>query len=291
MNLKSGLASALVKLSSALALLALTGCSNFQYLNFTVSHRGYLPARNLAYGADARQKLDVFVPQSVKPNGKVVVFFYGGSWRIGSKSDYRFVAQALTSRGFIAVLPDYRLHPQVIFPAFIEDGAAAVRWVRDNIATYGGDPNQVYLMGHSAGAHTAALLTLDGHYLKAVGLDRNFIRATAALSGPYDFPSFPENRAVFGREPDDPTIDPIIEPITFADGQAPPMLLIHGLRDNLVLPSNATSLAAHIRQAGGAVEHIEYANRGHGGVLIALAWPNQWLCPVLRDVTDFFNRH
>ena len=66
------------------------------------------------------------------PPAKVVIFFYGGSWRNGSKTDYRFVAQALTSRGFIVVLPDYRVYPQVIFPAFVEDGALAVRWVRDN---------------------------------------------------------------------------------------------------------------------------------------------------------------
>ncbi|MEY4917232.1 MAG: hypothetical protein RL616_1145 [Verrucomicrobiota bacterium] len=291
MNLKRALVSALIKMVMALSLLTLTGCTNFQYLNFTVSHRGYVPARNLAYGSDARQKLDVFVPESVKPNGKVVVFFYGGSWRVGSKNDYRFVAQALTSRGFITVLPDYRLYPQVTFPAFIEDGAAAVRWTRDNISKFGGDPNQIYLMGHSAGSHTAAMLTLDAHYLKAVGLNRNLIRATAALSGPYDFPSFPENRLVFGRATNDATIDPNIEPINFVDGQQPPMLLVHGLRDTLVKPSNAVNLTTRIRQTGGDVEFIAYPKRGHGGVLLALAWPNQWLCPVLADVTDFFNRH
>ncbi len=274
-----------------LSLLALTGCTNFQYLNFTLSHRGYVPTRNVAFGADARQKLDVFVPASVKPNGKVVVFFYGGSWRVGSKADYRFVAQALTSRGFIAVVPDYRLYPQVTFPAFIEDGAAAVRWTRDHIGAYGGDTNQIYLMGHSAGSHTAALLTLDEHYLKAVGLDRNIIRATAGLSGPYDFASLPENRAVFGRAANDPTIDPKIEPITFVNGKEPPMLVVHGLKDTIVDPSNSLSLVTHIRQAGGNVEYITYPNRGHGGVVIALAWPNQWMCPVLDDVTDYFNRY
>lgn len=275
----------------AVATMALTGCTNFQYLNFTVSHRGYTHTDDIAFGPDARQKLDVYLPTTVPANGKVVVFFYGGSWRVGSKTDYRFVAQALTSRGFIAVLPDYRLYPQVTFPAFVEDGAAAVRWTRDHIASYGGNTNQIYLMGHSAGSHTAALLTLDAHYLKAVGLDRNIIRATAGLSGPYDFPSLPENRAVFGREANDPTIDPKIEPVTFVDGQEPPMLLVHGLRDNIVDPTNSVSLATRIRQKGGDVEYITYPTRGHGGVVIALAWPNQWMAPVLADVTDYFNRH
>jgi len=275
----------------AVVTVALTGCTNFQYLNFTVSHRGYRCTKDIAFGPNARQKLDVYLPTAVPTNGKVVVFFYGGSWRVGSKTDYQFVAQALTSRGFIAVLPDYRLYPQVTFPAFIEDGAAAVRWTRDHISKYGGDTNQIYLMGHSAGSHTAALLTLDGHYLQAVGLDRSVIRATAGLSGPYDFPSLPENRAVFGREANDPTIDPQIEPITFVDGKAPPMLLVHGLRDTIVDPTNSASLAMRIHRAGGEVKHITYPNRGHGGVVIALAWPNQWLCPVLADVTEFFNEH
>lgn len=269
----------------------LTGCTNLQYLNFTVSHRGYVRTNNLAYGPDPRQKLDVYLPKNAGPNAKVVIFFYGGSWRVGSKTDYRFVAQALTSRGFIVVVPDYRLYPQVIFPAFVEDGASAVRWVRKNISSYGGDPDQIYLMGHSAGSHTAALLTLDAHYLKAVGLDRSVIRATAALSGPYDFLPNPENRPVFGMGTNDLAVDPKIEPITFVDGREPPMLLVHGLLDKIVLPANAVNLAARIRQAGGDVEHITYPKRGHGGVVIALAWPNQWMAPALADVTDYFNRH
>lgn len=118
---------------------------------------------------DPRQKLDVYRPKKMMPPAKVVIFFHGDSWRNGSKTDHRFVGQALTSRGFVVVIPDYRVYPQVIFPAFVEDGASAVRWVRDNISTYDGDKNQLYLMGHFAGSHIAALLTLDFRYLHAVG--------------------------------------------------------------------------------------------------------------------------
>jgi acetyl esterase/lipase len=269
----------------------LTGCTSLQMLNATVSHRGYVRTTDIAYGPDPRQKLDVYLPKKMVPNAKVVVFFYGGSWRSGSKTDYRFVAQALTSRGFIVVLPDYRLYPQVIFPAFVEDGASAVRWVRDNISTYGGDTNQLYLMGHSAGSHIAALLTLDAHYLKAVGLDRNVIRATATLSGPYDFTPNPWDRPVFGMGTDQTAIDPNIEPITFVDGKEPPMLLVQGLRDKIVAPSNAVNLAARIREAGGEVEYITYPKRGHAAVVVALVWPYQWLAPVLKDVAHYFNGH
>jgi acetyl esterase/lipase len=268
----------------------LTGCTSLQLLNATVSHRGYMRTTNIPYSDDPRQKLDVYVPNKLRPNAKVVIFFYGGSWREGSKTDYRFVAQALTSRGFIVVLPDYRLYPVVTFPAFVEDGASAVRWVRDNIATYGGDTNHIYLMGHSAGSHIAALLTLDAHYLKAMGLDRSVIRATATLSGPYDFIPNPWDRPVFGMATNDPAIDPKIEPITFVDGKEPPMLLVQGLRDKIVSPSNAVNLTARIREAGGEVQYITYRQLGHASVVVALVWPYQWLAPVLDDVTDYFNR-
>ena len=268
-----------------------TGCTGLQLLNATVSHRGYSRTLNLAYGQDPRQKLDVYLPKKIAPNAKVVIFFYGGSWRDGSKTDYRFVAKALTSRGFIVVLPDYRLYPAVTFPAFVEDGAAAVRWTRDHIADFGGDTNQLYLMGHSAGSHIAALLTLDAHYLKAVGLERNAIRATATLSGPYDFTPNPWDRPVFNQPTNATDINPQIEPITFVDGHEPPMLLVQGLRDKIVAPSNAINLAARIRQAGGQVTCITYPKRGHDAVVVALVSPYQWLAPVLDDVTEYFDEH
>ena len=291
MKIKRVLVSTLIIIMLAVTAFWLSGCTSLQMLNATVSHRGYSRTTDIAYRIDPRQKLDVYVPQKMAAPAKVVIFFYGGSWRGGSKTDYRFVAQALTSRGFIVVLPDYRVYPQVIFPAFVEDGALAVRWVRDNITNYGGDMNHVYLMGHSAGSHIAALLTLDARYLKAVGLDRNVIRATATLSGPYDFTPNPWDRPVFGMRTNETAINPDIEPITFVDGKEPPMLLVQGLRDKIVAPANAVNLAARIRAAGGEVDYKTYPKRGHASVVVALVWPYQWLAPVLNDVTDYFNRH
>ncbi|HZK82849.1 MAG TPA: alpha/beta hydrolase, partial [Humisphaera sp.] len=164
-----------------------TGCTGFDLLNAPVCGCGYLRTANIAYGDQPRQSLDVYRPRGAAANGRVVVFFYGGEWSAGKKADYRFAADALVSKGFVVVLPDYRLHPQVTFPAFVEDGAKAVRWTHDNISRFGGDPTHIYLMGHSAGAQIAALLTLDRHYLADVGLDTSVIRGTAGLSGPYYF--------------------------------------------------------------------------------------------------------
>jgi len=291
MKIKPILVSVLFVIALTDAAFWLTGCTELQMLNATVSHFGYVGKLNIAYGNDPRQKLDVYVPQKMAPDAKVVIFFYGGSWRGGSKTDYRFVAKAMTSRGFIVVLPDYRLYPAVTFPAFVEDGASAVRWVRDNISIYGGDTNHIYLMGHSAGSHIAALLTLDAHYLKAVGLGRNVIRATATLSGPYDFTPNPRDRPVFGMATNQTAIDAAIEPITFVDGKEPPMLLVQGLRDKIVPPANAVNLAARIREMGGEVKYVTYSKRGHAAVVVALASPYHWLAPVLNDVRDYFDRH
>jgi acetyl esterase/lipase len=146
-------------------------------------------------------------------------------------------------------------------------------------------------MGHSAGAHIAALLTLDERYLKNVGLDRSFIRGTAALSGPYDFIPMTSDLAVFGMASKQSPVNPDMEPINFADGHAPPMLLVQGRKDQVVDPANADRLAAKLRQAGGDVTTLFYPDRGHPSVVMAFAWEFRWLAPVLHDVTEFFNNH
>ena len=267
------------------------GCTKFQALNATVTHGGYSVARDIPFGDTPRLKLDVYRPRPGKGNGGIVVFFYGGSWTSGEKSDYRFAAQALVSRGFVAVLPNYRIYPEVQFPTFVEDGARAFRWVHDHAVEIGGNPKRIYLMGHSAGAHIVALLTLDPRYLKGVGLDRSAIRATAALSGPYDFVPGPDERPVFGLSVTNPKPYPEMEPINFVDGHEPPMLLIHGLIDKTVSSKNSDELAEKIRAKGGEVQEIVYPKRAHVGVVLSLAAPFRWLAPTLDDVTKFFNRY
>ena len=275
----------------AIALTLMAGCTKFQALDAVVPSCGYVRTSNQPYGNLPVQKLDVYKPKDAKSPAKVVIFFYGGNWQNGSKEDYRFVAQALSSRGFVAILPDYTRYPAGQFPAFLEDGALAVRWAHDNAARFGGDPDHIYLMGHSAGAHIAALLTLDAHYLKDAGLDRAAIRGTVALSGPYDFLPGPDDRPVFGMARDSITPDPRIEPITFVDGHAPPMLLIHGLKDETVGADNAIRLAERIREKGGQVRYIAYPDRAHVGVVLSLAWPFRWLAPTLDDAATFINEH
>ena len=276
---------------AVLFFLLLTGCSAFDVVNSLVPNRGYTRTSNIAYGKFPRQTLDLYQPKNAQPNASIVIFFYGGSWSSGHKEDYRFVAQALSSRGFIAVLPDYRLYPTVAFPVFVQDGALAFRWVHDHAASFGGDPKHIYLMGHSAGAHIAALLALDGRYLNAVGLDRSDIRAMAGLAGPYDFRISPKYRPALNLHSTTEPVNPDIEPINFVDGHEPPMLLLQGGQDHTVDPANAVRLADRIHQFNGEVKVIFYPSRGHVGLVQALAFPFRWLAPVLNDTTEFFREH
>ncbi len=216
----------------------------------------------------------------------VVVFFYGGAWRGGEKGDYRFVAEALSDEGFVVVVPDYRLYPEAMFPSQVQDGALAVRWVWDHAAEIGADRRRLFLMGHSAGGHTAAMLACDGEYLSALGMKRGDICGVAGLAGPYDFLPRVEDLPVFGLA--EQRKESRFEPIAFVDGDEPPMLLLQGTADDVVFPDNATNFAQRIRKCGGSARLIEYRGRGHVGILLALAWPFRWLDPVRRDVVAFF---
>lgn len=253
-----------------LACLAVGGCSPVTTLNaMFVSRDGYRIDRGLAYGPDRRQVLDVYVPEDVTTPARVVVFFYGGAWRSGSRSYYRFVGQALTSEGFIVVVPDYRVYPEVRFPEFVEDGARAVRWVRDNIALLGGDPDDIWLIGHSAGAHTAALLVTDAHYLAAEGVPRDSVRGLVGLAGPYAFDplKYEISRPAFaGLSAPEPA-----QPITHVSGSEPKMLLLHGADDGTVWPINSRAFGERVNEAGGRAEVVEYPDVGHIGIVLSLS--------------------
>jgi acetyl esterase/lipase len=254
-------------------------------LSAVVPSGRFLHARGLSFGPDARQRLDVYRGTRVGEAAPIVVFFYGGSWQRGDRTDYAFVGEALASRGFGAIIPDYRVYPPHGFPVFLEDAALAVRWAREHGAELGGDPRRIFVMGHSAGAHIAAMLAVDGRYLHTVGLDGDALRGVIGLAGPYDFLPLkdPVLKALFGAE----DALQVTQPVTFVDGDEPPMLLLHGAKDRTVGPRNSRRLAARIRERGGEVEEIVYRGVGHGGILIALAAPFRFWAPVLRDTERF----
>ena len=248
-------------------------------------------ARNVAYGPQPRQRLDVYGPHRGKGQAAapIAVFFYGGSWDSGRRQDYNWVGQALASRGFVTVVPDYGLYPQVRYPGFLEDGARAVRWAQDHATEFGGDPDRIVLVGHSAGAYNAAMLALDPRYLTAAGVDPTHVKALAGLSGPYDFLPLtdPIAERTFGEAQDLPAT----QPTRFVTAASPPAFLATGEADTMVYPRNTVKLAARLRSAGVEVEERHYPGIDHVRMVLALSRPFRGRAPVLDEMTRFLHAH
>ncbi|HUZ65256.1 MAG TPA: alpha/beta hydrolase [Acetobacteraceae bacterium] len=274
--------SLLRSIGSALSRLPLPAPADL--VNACTSLRGLQVARGLAYGAHPRQKLDVYRLAVARPGQPLVIFFYGGSWSFGRRQDYRFLAARLARGGAVVAVPDYRLFPEVRFPGFIADAAAATAWLMARTAALGAAPQPI-LAGHSAGAYLVAMLALDPRWLAETGVDRTQLAGVIGLAGPYDFLPI--------RDPD---IQPIFasaadlaetQPINHVDGENPPMLLAAGVRDRVVAPRNTAALATRIRAMGGMVETRVYPGMGHLGIIGAFAPVLHRRRRVVADVTAF----
>lgn len=239
----------------------------------------------IAYADGPRHKLDVYAPEARGAAAPVVFFIYGGGWNRGERSDYQFVGRALASRGFVVVIADYRLVPEVSYPGFLEDSANALRWVQDNIASYGGDTNRLFLAGHSAGAYNATMLALDPSFLRDYGVTMPIL-AVAALSGPYDFYPFEygEVQNAFGAAPNPQGT----QPINLVTSETPPMYLATGTTDPIVRMQNTERFAQKLKDSGVWVTTRYYEGFGHMEPVIAMGSLWRWRAPVLDDMVAFF---
>lgn len=264
----------------------LTNCGRvmFAALNAPSYAGRFQQHTDIPYGTEARQTLDVYVPTGAARR-PVVVFWYGGMWIKGAKEWYRFVGAAIANSGYVAVLPDYRLYPQARSSEFIQDGARALQWTREHVAELGGDPDAIFLMGHSAGAHLAATLALDAKYVREAGGDTQWIRGWISLSAPYALATrygySPFLRSLFSDPADWQLVD-------HALAGSPPALLIHGIRD--ISPADAAAMAAKLRAAGRYVECHIYADVSHMDTIAAFSLPLRFKAPSLKDVADFIER-
>jgi acetyl esterase/lipase len=225
--------------------------------------RGIAITRGVRYGTSRRQALDIYASLQAVGDAPLLVFFHGGSWRIGDKAGYGFVGDAFASAGITVAVPNYRLYPEVTFPDFVRDGAAAVACALAETAS-----RRLFIAGHSAGAHIAALLHLDRRYLDEAGVAHDTVAGAIGLSGPYDF--LPLRKVRYRRVFPEAT-RAASQPIAFADGKAAPMLLLSGDRDRTVSPGNARRLAAAIVANGGEATVKIYPGVGHLGTMTALA--------------------
>lgn len=262
--------------ASALTLLALPGCGVSLADGGLAALNALSPAppdpmmADAAFGPHPRQRLDVFAPPGAAA-APAVVFWYGGGWSSGSRASYRFVAGALTRRGLVTVLPDYRLFPEAAWPAYPEDGAAAVAWVRANAARIGVDPERIALAGHSAGGHIALTLALDPRWLGAHGIvprDLAGVVSIAGVTGVEPLRSAPYDAIFAAADPPD-AHRPVALAARHARG-APPITLVAAEGDTLVTARNIQRLAEAIRAGGGEAAVLMRADAGHMTVLVAL---------------------
>lgn len=271
--------------------LLLSACTPVALVNALVPADTYVRTQGLAYGELQRQRLDVYVSATQRGTGDrpVVLFFYGGAWTHGDRGDFLFVGEALASKGWVAVVADYRVYPEAVFPAFVEDGAQALRWIQQNVARFGGDPRRVFLMGHSAGAHIAMMLATDAKYLEAAGARPADLAGVIGLAGPYDFLPLRSRRmkAIFG-EGEEALRG---QPIRYATGREPPLLLLTGESDGVVNPGNTLRLAQRVRELGGQVETRVYPEHSHRSLIGVLAAPLRRDGGVLDDIERFVQLH
>jgi acetyl esterase/lipase len=270
-----------------LSTLALGGCASMLFggVNLVTPHRGVARTGGIVFDPGHALALDSYRPQGAH-DAPVVVFFHGGSWKNGQRWQYRFVGETLAAHGVVTAIPDYRTYPAVRFPAFIDDAARAVAFVHAHAGEWGGDPQRIFLMGHSAGAHIAALLAMDARHLGEVGLAPRDLAGFIGLAGPYDFLPLGSAtlRAIFGA---DAASEKNSQPVNFVDGDEPPALLLHGDADGMVWPRNSTALAARLRAQNEPVTLRIYPGVGHIGLLLSLAPPWRRRAATLADTLAF----
>lgn len=228
-------------------------------------------------GGVAKQRLDLYLPKG-KTGLPVMVFLHGGAWTSGDRTRYRFVGKYFARHGVAVAIPSYRLIPTHAFPAQAEDAAAAFAWVYQHVKEIGGDPERIYLAGHSAGGHLAALLAVNGYYLKAYGLTPTAIRGVASLSGIYDV----SRLNIFG--PHGRTASPMsFVQTTSPNSLAPSFLIAYCQWDLLGFPRQARRFDAALRKAFAETELVYIPRENHISEIIHISKESSRLSQVLLD--------
>jgi acetyl esterase/lipase len=256
----------------------LAGCQSlgFGIANFGVS----APATTVVYDPQHGLSLDVYRPVGTTAGRvPVVVFLYGGSWKRGSRAQYGFVGHRLAQQGVLAIVADYRTFPQTTFPGFVEDGAHAIAWAQRRAADHGGDPQRLFVAGHSAGAQIAALIGTDARYLAPHNMRPGDLAGVIGLSGPYDF-EISGYEDVFGPEAQWPRA----QAVNFVDGDEPPFLLVHGTADTVVEAKDSRELAEKLRGVGVEATLVWLPEAGHLAPLVGIRAPGRQpaLLPAIR---------
>jgi len=260
----------------------LAACNTLSLFNtFTPKDEATRVARDVPFGDDPRQKLDIYAPKGSGHDLPVLVFFYGGGWNSGSKADYVWMGHSLAALGYLVVIPDYRLVPQVLYPVFLEDNALAMKHVIAHAGAYGGNIRRLAVIGHSAGGSEAAMMALDPRYLG----EPSPVKACVGIAGPYDFYPFdvPASKEAFGQWPRPEET----QPVTYARKLDTRFLLMQSRADTVVGVHNAVNLDTRLKTAGTDVTLRLYDNLTHPDTAAVFSVPFRKKAPQRADAADW----
>ena len=227
-------------------------------------------ARDISYlpHATKSQRLDIYMTK--EPGlSPVFVFIHGGSWITGSRTQYGMLGRVLSEQGIVTVTVDYRLNPEVTYPAFMKDCDAALSWVIEHIQNYGGDPQRVFLAGHSAGAHIAALMLVHDQFRQAGAFDTQSLAGAVLMSGAYEFgEDIGVDDELVRRVMNTPENYLDAQPIRHTRGDVPPILIIQGTEDKVTGKTQASKFAQAMKDKGADIHYATIPKGDHLTVLI-----------------------
>ena len=244
------------------------------------SDTGVTESKNLRYGPLERHRVDIYEPNIVDEETKVVFFVHGGGWESGSKDLHRFIGRSWAGRDLVLVLPNYRLVPQTTYPGQLEDLVRCLAWFKEHYPQFS---ESFYLAGHSAGAHMASLIGWSDRWLREAHLSRKSLEGLILMAGVYQF--YPYDQA-------DPRIRKFVndrekweeaQPINHVGPSSPPVFMAHGENDSEVSTKQSTQLGHKLSELGVRNEVLLQENTGHLELLLETCRQEARLWSLMRD--------
>lgn len=231
----------------------------------------------VAYDKKPASKLDIYGTKDKAPK-PVIMFWHGGSWKNGDKAYYKFMANSIEKLDAIPVIVGYTRYPDQTFPGFIEDAHKAVKWAKENIYKYGGDPESIYVMGHSSGAHAVVIATLRD--------TQNRIAGCIAFATPINILE-KYWLAIFGKKNFEKGLE---NPLSYIGKSRHRFLLVHGMRDKLVKHEDSEKLHERLQESKNSSELLLVKLVGHILILATMVTPFKYMFSVDKKVKDFISK-
>ena len=297
-----GVTAALAVGGIALATQQVQALSALAIVNGITSNGGVGVSKNILYGDEPNQDLDIYYPKpltkamksknvtddnAINDSYPMVVFVHGGSWESGNKDEYAFVGQSLAQAGYVTAVINYRKAPEHVYPDYVQDAAQAIAWSYNNAKSLHADPKRLAVIGHSAGAFNAVAAVANEDFLAPYGIKPKDIAAVIGIAGPYsyDFRKF-SSRTAFGSDATPETVMPDRQ----IKGAQPPYLLLTAEKDKIVHVTNTTKMTQALKAAGVKVETGEIAGASHATSIGAMAPPLRWVNDVRAQVLSYLDK-